>query len=42
MVVTNVKASVGSGKFILKSEVRVANYLPLGVISHPNQQILGR
>ena len=41
ITVTHVKSSVESEKFTSKSEVRVENCLPLGVVSHPNWQILG-
>ena len=41
MAVDNVKASVESVNSLQKSEVRLKNYPPLGVISHTNRQIFG-
>ena len=35
------KGRLSVGNSLWKSHVRVENYSPLGVVSHPNQQILG-
>ena len=35
------KGRLRVGNSLWKSHVRVENYSPLGVVSHPNQQILG-
>ena len=34
------KLQLRVGHLLKRSKVRVENYLPLGVISHPNRQIL--